>query len=126
MIGYCLVGTNNKEAAEGFYDALFELLGLKRLNISERVTLWSKAPGQPMFGIAIPFDGNAATVGNCTMAALQVDTPAIVDALHAKALELGGKDEGATGPRAGGRMYFGYFRDLDGNKLAVYCPAPKD
>ncbi len=40
--------------------------------------------------------------------------------LHAKALALGGADEGAPGPRGGGAAYFAYFRDLDGNKLCAY------
>ncbi len=46
-----------------------------------------------------------------------------VDAFHAKALALGGADEGATGYRAPKEFYFSYFRDLDGNKLCVYCMA---
>jgi hypothetical protein len=42
-----------------------------------------------------------------------------VDAFHAKALSLGGTDEGAPGER-GPSFYFSYFRDLDGNKLCAY------
>jgi predicted lactoylglutathione lyase len=42
-----------------------------------------------------------------------------VDAIYKKALELGGKDEGAPGPRGDG-FYAGYFRDLDGNKLNAF------
>ena len=76
-----------------------------------------------MFAIAKPFDGNAATVGNGTMVAINVGTTEAVDRMHAKALELGGKDEGAPGPRGGGPFYGGYFRDLDGNKLVAYCIA---
>ena len=45
----------------------------------------------------------------------------LVDAVHAKALELGGKDEGAPGPRGDSGFYAGYFRDLDGNKLNAFC-----
>ena len=38
-----------------------------------------------------------------------------------KAIEaLGAQDEGAPGAR-GGKFYGAYFRDLDGNKLAVFC-----
>ena len=40
--------------------------------------------------------------------------------MYNKALELGAKDEGALGFR-GESFYAGYFRDLDGNKLCVYC-----
>ena len=53
--------------------------------------------------------------------AIPVDSTEKVDALHAKALELGGTDEGAPGLR-GDNFYAGYFRDLDGNKLnAFHC-----
>jgi predicted lactoylglutathione lyase len=43
----------------------------------------------------------------------------MVHALHAKALALGGADEGAPGPRGEG-FYAAYFRDLDGNKLNAF------
>jgi predicted lactoylglutathione lyase len=67
-----------------------------------------------------PWDGQPATVGNGTMVALLADAPATVDAVHAKALALGGADEGTPGERGAG-FYAGYFRDLDGNKLNVFC-----
>jgi predicted lactoylglutathione lyase len=71
-------------------------------------------------GVIKPIDGKPATVGNGSMVALAVQSPAQVDRLHKLALELGGKDEGAAGPR-GDSFYAGYFRDLDGNKLNVFC-----
>jgi predicted lactoylglutathione lyase len=70
-------------------------------------------------GITKPFDKKAASVGNGVMVALAVDSKAKVDALHRKALQLGGADEGAPGPRGEG-FYAGYFRDLDGNKLNFF------
>ena len=51
--------------------------------------------------------------------ALAAKSKAQVDAIHRKALQLGGKDEGAPGPRGDG-FYAGYFRDLDGNKLNTF------
>ena len=51
--------------------------------------------------------------------ALRLDCNEAVDAFYAKALELGGTDEGAPGDR-GGIFYAGYFRDLDGNKLNAF------
>ena len=68
----------------------------------------------------IPFDTKPATVGNGVMVALVVDSRRRWTALHKKALELGGSDEGPAGPR-GENFYAGYFRDLDGNKLSVFC-----
>jgi predicted lactoylglutathione lyase len=54
------------------------------------------------------------------MVALVVDSKAKVDTVYKKAIELGAKDEGPAGPR-GDTFYAGYFRDLDGNKLNVFC-----
>ena len=54
------------------------------------------------------------------MIALAVENTDQVDAVHKKALELGAADEGAVGLR-GDTFYAGYFRDLDGNKLNVFC-----
>jgi predicted lactoylglutathione lyase len=72
-----------------------------------------------MVSVIKPFDGKPATVGNGVMVSLAASSKAQVDALHRKALELGGKDEGAPGPRGDG-FYAGYFRDLDGNKLNAF------
>ncbi|MEZ5740118.1 MAG: VOC family protein [Burkholderiaceae bacterium] len=120
MIGYVTVGTNDLAAATSFYDSLFEGMEVKQLQPNERMRLWARK-GSPMFGIAKPYDGEAATVGNGTMIALGVENPEQVKAVYARALELGGKDEGAPGPRGSGGFFGGYFRDLDGNKLVVFC-----
>ncbi|MEM8697240.1 MAG: VOC family protein [Pseudomonadota bacterium] len=123
MIGYTTVGTNDLEKARGFYDALFETVGAKRLmQLDEGFTGYGKEMGQPMLCVTPPFDGEAATVGNGMMIALQAEDRAQVDALHAKALELGAADEGAPGIREPEEMgfYAAYFRDLDGNKLCAF------
>ena len=119
MIGYITLGTNDLERAGKFYDELFSGLGAKRGMQNERFIGWSTGAGSPMFAVIKPFDGNKATVGNGTMISLYVDSTDKIDALHAKALSLGGKDEGAPGPRGEG-FYGGYFRDLDGNKLVFF------
>ena len=50
------------------------------------------------------------------MVALQADSREQVDRVYAKALALGGTDEGPPGQRSEG-FYAAYFRDPDGNKL---------
>ena len=123
--GYTCVGTNQLERAVAFYDDLLGLLGAKPFFKSDRGVGWGVSPDQPMFSVLQPFDGQAATVGNGCMVALAASHPEQVQALHARALALGGSDEGAPGPRGTG-FYGAYFRDLDGNKLAAFCmiPAP--
>ncbi len=119
MIGYVTLGTNDLQRAAAFYDALLGELGAKRAMEMESFIAWSTAPNTPMVAVIKPFDGKAATVGNGVMVAIMVDSKEKVQALHTKALALGGKDEGAPGPRGDG-FYAGYFRDLDGNKLNAF------
>ena len=120
MIGYVTLGTNDLPKAAAFYDSLLQEVGAKRMWEFPRGIAWGVARDKPSLCIMTPFDGNAATVGNGVMVALAVGSREEVDRVHAKALELGGKDEGAAGPRGDG-FYAGYFRDLDGNKLDVFC-----
>lgn len=119
MIGYTTVGSNDLDKAVVFYDRLFEVLGAGRFMQEDTFVAWAVAPDQPAFSVCKPYDGHAATHGNGTMIAFRVDSTEQVDAVYAKAMELGGKDEGPPGPRADG-FYAAYFRDLDGNKLNVF------
>jgi catechol 2,3-dioxygenase-like lactoylglutathione lyase family enzyme len=120
MIGYVTLGSNDIPRAAKFYDQLLELLGASRFMESEKFVAWSTGPTSPAISVIAPYDGKPATVGNGTMVAIIVDTPDKVDAMHAKAIELGGSNEGDPGPRGDG-FYAGYFRDLDGNKLNAFC-----
>jgi predicted lactoylglutathione lyase len=120
MIGYTTLGTNDLPRAAAFYDELFAVIGVKRTMDFGRGIAWGRSMSEPGFAVMLPFDGKPATVGNGVMIALAADGPATVQALHAKALALGGADEGAPGPRGGG-FYAAYFRDLDGNKLNAFC-----
>jgi predicted enzyme related to lactoylglutathione lyase len=121
MIGYVTLGSNDITRAAKFYDALLAVLGAKRFMESDTFIAWAVSPDKPAVGVTKPHNGEAATVGNGVMVALTVDSRDKVNALHAKAMELGGKDEGAPGPRGDSGFYAGYFRDLDGNKLNVFC-----
>ena len=120
MIGYTTLGTNDLPRATAFYDALLAEVGAKRIMEFDRGYAWGVAMDKPGFGILKPFDGKPATVGNGVMVALVVDSRDKVDRVYKKALELGATDEGPAGPRGEG-FYAGYFRDLDGNKLNVFC-----
>ncbi len=120
MIGYVTLGTNDLERGARFYDALLAEIGAKRIMEFERGIAWGTSMSAPGLGLMQPFDGKAATVGNGVMVALAVDSKDKVDRIYRKALELGGTDEGPAGPRGDG-FYAGYFRDVDGNKLNVFC-----
>lgn len=119
MIGYVTVGTNDLARAARFYDAIAAELGTGRMMDFETFIAW----GTPGAGAGIaatkPFDGQPATVGNGVMVALEARDKDQVDRIHRIALDHGGSDEGAPGPRGDG-FYAGYFRDPDGNKLNAF------
>ena len=126
MIGYVTLGTNNKDKAVKFYDELLREIGAGRFMETEQFTAYSAGQDKPGIGITIPFDGKPATAGNGTMVALQVDSPDKVNSFYKKAIALGAKDEGKPGPRGESGFYAAYFRDLDGNKLNVFCFVSKE
>jgi catechol 2,3-dioxygenase-like lactoylglutathione lyase family enzyme len=128
MIGYVTVGSNDLDKSRNFYDALMPTIGASRImEFGDHFTMYGTSMGRPGLAVCRPYDGNAATVGNGGMASIACDKRATVDALHAKAMELGGADEGAPGLRGdeGPQAFYGaYFRDPDGNKLAAFCIGP--
>ena len=99
------------------------------MEFGDHFTMYGTGMGQPGLAVCKPYDGNSATAGNGNMASIAVDSRARVDALYAKAMELGGKCEGPPGVRGeeGPQAFYGaYFRDLDGNKLAAFRIGPAD
>ena len=118
MIGYVTIGTNDFPRAAKFYDELFASMGAKRTMDFKTFVVWGTGRG-PGVALTKPYDGKPATVGNGVMVALAARSKEQVDEIYAKALALGGTDEGKPGPRGDG-FYAGYFRDLDGNKLNAF------
>lgn len=117
MIAYITLGSNDLKKSATFYDAIFAIAGAKRAYENERMISWSDG-SSPSIMLMTPFDKQAASSGNGTMVALSVDSIDKVSQMHKLALELGAKNEGDPGPRVPG-MHFAYFRDPDGNKIAV-------
>lgn len=119
MIGYVTLGCNDLPRAVAFYEALLGgELGATRTWASDTGVSWGVKRG-PNLAVMKPFNGEAATAGNGTMVALAMRNREDVDRVYAKAISLGGTDEGPAGPRGEG-FYAGYFRDLDGNKLCAF------
>lgn len=130
MIGYVTVGTNDLDRARAYYDALFGSIGGKRLLQLEDqrgFTMYGVAMNRPSVVVTRPYDGGEATAGNGNMCAIVMDSKDKVDAFHAKALELGGTNEGDPGYRGDPKFgyYFAYFRDPDRNKFAVFHISPQ-
>jgi len=122
LIGYITLGTNNLARAGAFYDALLETLGAKRIMTDDRMLGWGKKPGETMFSVIEPSNKEEAYSGNGVMVALNVGSAEAVNKVYQQALDLGATNEGHPHDRGSDMgFYGGYFRDLDGNKLVVYC-----
>jgi catechol 2,3-dioxygenase-like lactoylglutathione lyase family enzyme len=126
MLGYTTIGTNDIERARAFYDAVLGEIGARRvMEFPENgFTLYGTGGRSPGLAVTRPYNGEPAQPGNGAMPAISVDAREKVDRVHARALALGGSDEGAPGLRTpeGDRAFYGaYFRDPDGNKLCVFC-----
>ena len=119
MIGYVTLGTNDLVKAAVFYDAIAAELETPRMMEFDTFIAWGKPGGVAGIGLTKPFDGNAASVGNGVMVALQAKDKDQVQRLYDIALANGGTCEGPPGPRGEG-FYAGYFRDPDGNKLNAF------
>jgi catechol 2,3-dioxygenase-like lactoylglutathione lyase family enzyme len=115
------VGTNDLDRARSFYDDVLGEIGLKRVtDLGDNGSIWGK--DAPSFFVLKPANGQAATVGNGVTVSFQAPDRASIDAFHKRALASGAQCEGAAGPRGWApNAYAAYVRDLDGNKLAVYC-----
>jgi catechol 2,3-dioxygenase-like lactoylglutathione lyase family enzyme len=128
MLGYITLGSNDIDTAKRFYSGLVSVIGGKELmKFSETFIVYGVGMDKTAIAITSPFNGEPATPGNGNMAAIVVLERAQVDALHAKAMELGGTCEGPPGLRGEeGPMafYAAYFRDPDGNKLCAYRMGP--
>lgn len=130
MLSYVIVGANDLPRSERFYTAVLGPLGYQKAEQKDGVAY--TLPDSPdrldspcAVYVKKPYDGREATVGNGSMIAFRVPTPAQVHALHSAGVAAGGTDEGAPGYRAqySSNFFVGYLRDPLGNKLALFCTA---
>ena len=119
MIGYATIGTNDMARACAFYDDLLAVIGGKQLMGMDRIKFYGTGGEGGMLALCIPYDEKPQSAGNGNMIAINAGSRDKVDALYAKARELGATDEGEPGERM--PVFYGaYVRDLDGNKVCFY------
>jgi catechol 2,3-dioxygenase-like lactoylglutathione lyase family enzyme len=118
MLHHVSIGVADVARAANFYDRVLQELGFKRVL---EVLPYGIGYGdkQPSFWVQLPHDQRAASTGNGVHVAFNATSEETIRAFHRAALEAGGTDDGAPGPRPDyGPDYFGAFvRDLDGNKI---------
>ena len=121
LVAYAMIGTNDHDKAMTLYAPIMAILGAKKVEAySTDTRTWFGRDGTGMIAIGGTANGEPATGGNGTMLGLVASDIATVEAAYAKAMELGATDEGAPGQRGPG-FYGAYFRDFDGNKLAIFA-----
>ena len=125
IMSHVSIGTNDFERCCNFYDRVLATVGARRVHeVPGHAVAYGKA--YPEFWVGPPHDGGRATIGNGVHFGFIAPDKEAVHAFHRAALEAGGKDDGAPGPRPDyGPPYYGCFvRDLDGNKIeAAYWDA---
>jgi len=117
IISHISIGTNNFDRAVVFYDRVLSTLGCKQIMKHPGAVAYGKE--FPEFWVQTPFNGEPATIGNGSHIGFIANTKEAVHAFYEAALNEGGTDDGAPGPRPDyGDAYYGCFiRDIDGNKI---------
>jgi catechol 2,3-dioxygenase-like lactoylglutathione lyase family enzyme len=121
QLGYVCLGTNDFDRACGFWDGLAPELGGKKLFPTPHGVMYRLGAG-PMVMVTRPYNNEPHQAGNGHMLAINVDAEEDVSRIYDKAISLGATSEGEPGPR-GQFGEFAYFRDLDGNKIALFFSA---
>ena len=120
IVDHLSVGVPDIAEARKFYDPVMAAVGAKCLVAADSIAAYGT--DRIEFIVILPFDGRAPTGGNGTHIALTAGSRSAVDSAYRAALDNGGADEGAPGPRAAypiPDVYTGYVRDPFGNKLEV-------
>ncbi|MBT6891658.1 MAG: VOC family protein, partial [Gammaproteobacteria bacterium] len=99
MIGYATIGTKDMQKAKAFWSGVLASKGASVLMDIGRIAFIGSGMDQPMLAVCVPYDESDPNPGNGNMLALPAETREEVDALYAKAIELGATDEGEPGER---------------------------
>lgn len=118
ILSHVSLGTNDMDKATAFYDKALAPLGIRRVETLEN---FAAAYGKqyPEFWINLPADEKPASTANGVHVGFIANSKEQVQAFYDAALDAGGTDNGAPGPRPHyGEPYYGCFViDPDGNKI---------
>jgi|SRR5579871_339354 len=126
MYSHNVVGSNDLDRSQAFYDAVFGAVGGQPgVRDPNGRIIYSYNGG--MFMVTTPINGEPATVGNGCTVGFGFGSSAEVDAWHDAGVANGGTSiENPPGIRsmAFGDLYLAYLRDPDGNKLCGMFAVP--
>lgn len=117
ILSHVSLGTSDYKRAKAFYDAVLATLRIRCMMEPHGSAGYGRE--FPEFWIGLPHDGGRAAPGNGTHVCFKAASEEEVAAFHAKALALGGSDDGPPGlrPEYMPNYYAAFVRDPDGNKI---------
>lgn len=124
MLDHTGIVVTDLAKARRFYDAIAAALSLETISNGEESFLFGKSKEEPIpylwIGTTRPsywIEGSRPGINQMHIA-FRAESKAMVDAFYKAALENGGTDNGAPGPRDGVPDYYGAFvLDPDGNNI---------
>ncbi len=121
VISHISLGTNDFPRARAFYTAVLATLQINPIMEHGESAAFGRS--FPEFWIGRPHDGGVAAPGNGTHISFLANSPAEVDAFHAKALSMGARCDGPPGlrPQYTPTYYAAFVLDLDGHKIEAMC-----
>lgn len=125
MLSHVMIGTNDIERAQRFYDAVLGVLGAgpatRNVNATGQTRLFYRHDGST-FCVSEPIDGEPASIANGATIGFKCSSPEQLRRFHDVAVAQGGTSiEDPPGPRGStpGAMHLAYVRDPDGHKLCA-------
>ena len=118
ILNHVSIAVTDAERSYAFYDKVLGTIGAKRIMEDPGAVAYGKM--FPEFWVhPEPFDGGTAQSARGVHFSFGASSTAQVQAFYDAALQSGGVDDGAPGPRPDyGDPYYGCFvRDPDGHKL---------
>lgn len=125
MLSHVMIGTNDIERSQRFYDAVLGVLGAgpatRNVNATGQTRLFYRHDGST-FCVSEPIDGEPANVANGATIGFKCSSPEQLRQFHDVAVAQGGTSiEDPPGPRGStpGALHLAYVRDPDGHKLCA-------
>ena len=124
MLHHISLGVRDLAHAGAFYDAALGALGFRRVFEDDTAIGYGLIDNKDL--LCLKLRAEATAPGNGFHLALTATSHAAVDAFHAAALRIGGRDNGAPGPRPdyGPHYYAAFLVDPDGHRIEAVINAP--
>lgn len=127
MFSHVMVGANDLEASQKFYDATFKVLGhAGGVQDPKGRVFWRSDKG--VFGVTKPINGEVACHANGGTIGFAAGSIDMVKAWHETGLSAGGtaiEDPPGIREGAGLQLFIAYLRDPAGNKICAVYRMPK-